>query len=111
LQGWAERQAELARLAERQLFFIGGAPRSGTTWLQQILDAHPDISCNGEGLFQKELATPLERMVAERSIALEAKNNRVFRHLGGYPLPAPDDTEVLLWAQSNLTPGRASDAP
>ena len=35
-------------------------------------------------------------MVAERSIALEAKNNRVFRHLGGYPLPAPDDTEFLL---------------
>lgn len=96
MQSWAQRQTEIARLAERQLFFIGGAPRSGTTWLQQILDAHPDISCHGEGLFQRELAMPLERMMAERGQALEAKNTRVFRHAAGYPLPAAGDTEFML---------------
>jgi hypothetical protein len=96
LRSWTERQTEIARLAERQLFFIGGAPRSGTTWLQRILNAHPDISCHGEGLFQRELATPLERMMADRSGALQAKNTRVFGHVGGYPLPAADDTEFIL---------------
>ena len=96
MRSWAERQEEIASLATLQLFFVGGAPRSGTTWLQQILDCHPDVSCRGEGLFQKELAVPLERMMAERGRALEAKNTRVFRHSGGYPLPAPDDAEFML---------------
>jgi hypothetical protein len=93
---WAECGAELARLAERQLFFIGGAPRSGTTWLQQMLDCHPDISCRGEGHFWQLLAAPLESMMTQRRQALEAKNRELFRHTGGYPLPAPEDTEFLI---------------
>jgi hypothetical protein len=96
IQGWTERQHELAQLAERQLFLVGGAPRSGTTWLQQILDSHPDISCRGEGLFHKHLALPLENAMAARDQALTAKNSGLFTHTGGYPLPVPDDTEFLL---------------
>jgi hypothetical protein len=96
LLNWTERQHEIARLAERQLFFIGGAPRSGTTWLQQILDCHPDVSCGGEGLFLKHLAAPLDSLMADRCRALEAKNTGIFQHSGGYPLPAADDTEFLL---------------
>lgn len=95
-QSWAEHQADIAQLAQRQLFFVGGAPRSGTTWLQQMLDAHPDISCQGEALFWKQLAVPLQDLMAQRSQALQAKNTTIFRHTGGYALPAPDDTEFLL---------------
>lgn len=32
-------------------FFIVGHGRSGTTWLQNILDSHPEIVCKGEGMF------------------------------------------------------------
>jgi Sulfotransferase family len=96
LPSWAERQAELVRLAEHQLFFIGGAPRSGTTWLQQLLDSHPDISCRGEGLFWQLLARPFESLMAQRRNALETKNIALFSHTGGYPLPTADDTEFLL---------------
>jgi Sulfotransferase family len=96
LPNWTERQQEIARLAERQLFFIGGAPRSGTTWLQHILDCHPDVSCRGEGLFLKHLAAPLDSLMAQRCRELEAKNITIFQHSGGYPLPAADDTEFLL---------------
>src|ERR1700722_16804848 len=96
LLDWDERQGEIARLAQRQLFFIGGAPRSGTTWLQQILDCHPDVSCGGEGLFFKQLAAPMDSLMAERSRALKAKNIGIFRHNSGYPLPEADDTEFLL---------------
>ncbi len=32
-------------------FFIVGASRSGTTWLQRLLDSHPQILCKGEGMF------------------------------------------------------------
>lgn len=31
-----------------QYVFVTGAPKSGTTWLGAILDAHPEISCRGE---------------------------------------------------------------
>jgi hypothetical protein len=94
--GWAARQEELADLAARQLFFVGGAPRSGTTWLQQILDTHPQISCRGEGLFSKTLAEPLDAMATARRQRLEEKNTGIFGHSGGYPLPSNDDTDFLL---------------
>jgi hypothetical protein len=96
LQSWAEHQQRLQRLAQRQLFFVGGAPRSGTTWLQGLLDSHPEVSCRGEGLFMKHLAEPIEAMMAGRSKALAAKNSTVFRHSGGYELPAPEDVEYLI---------------
>jgi hypothetical protein len=96
LRNWAERHKEISSLAERQLFFIGGAPRSGTTWLQQILDAHPDVSCKGEGLFLNHLAGPLEKMMMERSKALDEKNKNIFQHTGGYPLPVQEDMEFLI---------------
>src|ERR1700679_327913 len=93
LQNWIENQEDLAALARKQLFFVGGAPRSGTTWLQQMLDAHPEICCRGEGLFHKHLAESLEATMAIRRDALEAKNLTLFSHTGGYPLPAAEDTE------------------
>ena len=95
-QSWAEQQERLLRLARCQLFFVGGAPRSGTTWLQYLLDSHPEVSCRGEGLFMKHLAEPLEAMMAARRQVLAAKNNVVFRHGGGYALPPGEDVDVLL---------------
>ena len=96
MPSWIELQDEIAALARKQLFFIGGAPRSGTTWVQQILDHHPEVSCHGEGLFQKQLADPLEALMTRRAEALTAKNTGLFGHTGGYPLPAADDVEFLL---------------
>jgi hypothetical protein len=95
LQSWTQHQAEIAALAERQLFFVGGAPRSGTTWLQHILDAHPDICCRGEGHFLNYLTTPLGAVMQRRRELLQGKNTRLFRDLGGYPLPDPEDVEYL----------------
>ena len=93
---WDAGFAALAQLARRQLFFVGGAPRSGTTWLQQMLDAHPRVSCQGEGLFGKQLAEPLDALLGARATALAAKNGDIFRHTGGYRLPTHDDAQLLL---------------
>jgi hypothetical protein len=93
---WFDEHERLAALARRQLFFVGGAPRSGTTWLQHLLNAHPDISCRGEGLFQQELAKPLSGLMANRRQALANKNSTTFKDFDGYGLPAVEDTEVLL---------------
>ncbi|MBW4021564.1 MAG: sulfotransferase [Proteobacteria bacterium] len=92
---WDETNNRLRAVAERQLFFIGGAPRSGTTWLQQLLDSHPQASCKGEGLFSKDLFPQLEACMAQRSRALDAKNRGLFQHTGGYPLPVAEDVDVL----------------
>jgi hypothetical protein len=95
LKTWVEISRQLSVVAERQIFFVGGAPRSGTTWLQQILDSHPDASCKGEGLFAKDLYPPLEAAMTQRSQALQRKNESLFAHTGGYPLPTPEDIEFL----------------
>lgn len=50
------------------LIFIGGMPRSGTTLLRVMLDAHPDIRCGEEtrviprllSLKQQWLKSPIE---------------------------------------------------
>jgi hypothetical protein len=93
---WIALHERLLRLAGCQLFFIGGAPRSGTTWLQRLLDSHPDVCCRGEGLFQQHLADPLDRLTAQWREALAAKNAVLFRDGEGYPLPEPKEADALL---------------
>jgi len=48
--GWYARALERASLvAERTVFFVCGCQKSGTTWLQRLLDQHAEIRCDGEG--------------------------------------------------------------
>src|SRR5882757_4833762 len=96
VKSWVDHQAELERTAKSQLFFIGGAPRSGTTWLTHLLDSHPDIRCGGEALFNKYLAEPMQKLIAEWARAVDGKNNNLFRETGGFPLPGPEDEELLI---------------
>ena len=35
----------------RALFLVVGAPKSGTTWVQLMLNGHAAIDCAGEGHF------------------------------------------------------------
>ena len=93
---WLDRNCQLAELATRQLFFVGGAPRSGTTWVQELLDLHPAVSCRGEGLFHQDLARPLDALMHARSRAIVAKNATTFRHAKGFPPPTIYDTDVML---------------
>jgi hypothetical protein len=37
------------RLGSTPVFFVAGHQKSGTTWLMEMLDAHPEILCRGEG--------------------------------------------------------------
>jgi hypothetical protein len=50
----SEARAELARRSsdrDTPVFFIVGQSKSGTGWLTQILDNHPEILCRGGGRF------------------------------------------------------------
>ena len=57
----------------RRLFFIMGARKSGTTWLQKLVDQHPNLLCRGEGIFH-QFGMGLSRTVREYNIALQGKS-------------------------------------
>jgi sulfotransferase family protein len=61
-----------------QLFFVSGAPKSGTTWLQRVLDAHPDVVCSGEGHFVEQVITPLVKLKNDFNAKLQMDSERVF---------------------------------
>jgi len=43
-----------------KIFFCGGPLKSGTTFLQRLLDSHPEISCQPENIFNDLLADFLD---------------------------------------------------
>lgn len=59
----AEGEAQSAIVSERlaRLVFVGGAPRSGTTLVQRILNSHPDIFGGPELQVVPNLATMYQR--------------------------------------------------
>lgn len=67
-----------------QVFFVGGQGKSGTTWLELLLDAHPEISCRGEAHFGDVLIPLLDRVFQEYRGFLHT-NNAKFSELPGYP--------------------------
>jgi hypothetical protein len=64
-----------ASRANVNIFFVCGAPKSGTTWLQRILDAHPEVVCSGEGHFISRFSRPAAEVINayNRELSLEAK--------------------------------------
>ena len=58
---------DVRQLADLPVFFIGGLPRSGTTWLQKLLNAHPAVLCMGESHFINDLVPKLAGTVGEYS--------------------------------------------
>lgn len=51
--------SEAQALGKLPMFFVGGLPRSGTTWVQQLLNAHPQLVCLGESHFINDLLPSL----------------------------------------------------
>jgi len=51
------------QLLSKQIFFIVGCQKSGTTWVQKMLDGHRDIRCHGEGYFAPVLMPLLQQAI------------------------------------------------
>ena len=77
---------ELGQLLAKQLFFIGGGIGAGTTWLQVLLDQHPQVSCQGEGHFVTFLVGALQHAIEDYNRYLSTKNAIIYREVEGYPL-------------------------
>lgn len=59
-----ERLGRARAAFDRQVFFVVGCQKSGTTWVQRLLDGHPNVRCHGEGYFAAVLM-PLMQQVAK----------------------------------------------
>lgn len=77
--------ALVSEALNKPLFFIGGQGKSGTTWLQLLLNSHPHIACHGEGHFTDVLAPKLHEAANMYNSFLE-QNNRLFSEIQHYPL-------------------------
>jgi len=93
---FATLHRQIGALSGTQIFFIGGSMKSGTTWLQLLLDAHPQILCKGESHVANHLATGLLRCLDAHNRKIEQKNRTVFSELDGFPLYTADDLAYLV---------------
>jgi hypothetical protein len=89
-------------LRNKQIFFVGGTMKSGTTWLQLLLNAHPQVSCNGEAHFVASLAPSLKQGLDLHWEYIEGKNRMVFHELEGFPPLAEEDFSYILSASIAL---------
>jgi Sulfotransferase family len=107
--------ASIATLRQKQIFFVGGSPKSGTTWLQLLLDAHPSVSCSGEGRFPSLLWSDLKQALDHYDRAIETDNKELFNELEEYKRLTQEDIyyifasciAVLLLKQSKHKLARA----
>lgn len=96
--------------ADKQFIFVGGAPRSGTTLLQNMLDSHPDIFGGPEFIHLPDIITLQQKLngsVSRRWIDLfcdqDDVNSAIRELIEGLLLPiAKDHSGCYL---SEKTPG------
>jgi len=83
--------ASISTLFQKQIFFVGGSPKSGTTWLQLLLNAHPSVSCSGEGHFPTHLWSTLKQALNQQNNIIETNNKELFTELDEYQRLNQDD--------------------
>ncbi|NQV84582.1 MAG: sulfotransferase [Rhodospirillales bacterium] len=72
-------QERLTKVFEKDIVFIVGATRWGTAWVQQCLDAHPEICCKGEGHFTDTLFPLMADAFDDYNAKSEIVGNRLQR--------------------------------
>jgi hypothetical protein len=92
----------IAALRKKQVYFVGGAPKSGTTWLQLLLDAHPEISCSGEGHYADRLLPELSKALKSYNVGIDLKNRSIFEEVDSQPLFGDPHLFYLLTAAISL---------
>ena len=70
--------------AVMQIFFIVGAQKSGTTWLQKSLNSVEGIHCLGEGHFVDKLLLPMAQTRHEYNKMMQVVDHRIYEGEGFY---------------------------
>lgn len=82
---------DLNHISEKDIFFIIGMGKSGTTWLQHILNGHPEISCKGESHAINDLIPKVMKIMEAHNGLIRGKNKMMNQETDGYPEFVPDD--------------------
>lgn len=77
LEHLAAKLDVLAELARKDILVVAGVPKSGTTWVQRMLDSHPEIYCPGEGKFGVFLEDFL-KAVTRYNASLDLTNRLIY---------------------------------
>ena len=79
-----------------QIFFIVGAQKSGTTWLQRSLNSMEGVHCLGEGHFIDQLVQPFAEAVRSYNQTMQLISERVYGGEGFYDtIPIPEFLQVM----------------
>ena len=70
-------QDQVANVLGGGVVFIVGATRWGAAWLQQCLDAHPDVCAQGEGHFTDILFPNIGEVITDYNSQCEKVGNRL----------------------------------
>jgi len=91
---------QLSRVFDKQLFFVCGVMKSGTTWFERLLDAHKQIICKGEAHFGGNFVRPISELINNYNIEVASKGGAI-AHLKEYGGSTdvlsydPQDTDFL----------------
>ncbi len=98
MEDYRDTHGRLARVFDKQIVFVVGATRWGTAWVQQCLDAHPQVCCKGEGHFTDSLFPLLAKAFDDYNAETETIGNRMVK--SGLPGNAAgitvDDVDYLM---------------
>lgn len=97
-----EQNRNVEDILSRQLFFIAATEKSGTTWMQLMLDAHPEIACRGEGQFVSKLSGLLGGALNDYSKFIDGLNTKVFSETDGFPTFDREDLAHLIRMSAGL---------
>ena len=76
-------------------FIVTGVTKSGTTWLQRMLDSHPQVACGGESKLNVFL-TQLTPAIRAYNDALRKTNEKIYRDQAVYqPLAQAQAAAVM----------------
>lgn len=97
MANYTEIQERLERVFGTRFLFVTGLTRAGTVWVQNALDAHPEVVCRGEGHFTNVLRPLVDEALRKYNdhsirakVLIEAAGGRSAA-LGF----SPDDIEAL----------------
>ena len=80
----------------RGIFFIMGFLKSGTTWLQLLLDAHPEIACKGEAHFWDTFFEDLLKSVEHFNTRKQWLAETTFQGLEPFPGIEREDVAAVM---------------
>ncbi len=96
------RYDKIRNIFECDQFFVCGAPKSGTTWFQRLLDSHPEVVCSGEGHFTEMMVLPLSQVAKQYNKRQALTVERVYEGKPYYQGLRQDELEFIAMTMIGL---------